>query len=110
MSDVTIDKMCSDAKSFQDLLNTAKVENPAFANVLLGDAIAASKTNLGALIVGGLTLLSTRYGFGWSTETTDFTAGAVMIASSWAIHQWRVYNYRKTLPVVPMQTTPSTPA
>jgi hypothetical protein len=102
-SDSSIDTICLEAQSFQHQLVLAKTANPVFASAMLGSAVSASKSNLGSVLIGGITLLSTHYGFNWDNDTVVVVSGGVILISNYIITQVQLWKYRKTLPV----TTPT---
>jgi hypothetical protein len=101
-TDTAIDKICLDAQSFQHQVDIAKSVDPVFANALLGNAIGAGKTSFGSLLVGGIALISARYGFNWTPDTAEIVAGILVLISHYCIHGYQIWQYRKTLPL----TTP----
>jgi len=110
-TDTAIDKICLDAQSFQHQVDIAKSVDPVFANALLGNAIGAGKTSFGSLLVGGITLISARYGFNWTPDTAEIVAGILVLVSHYCIHGYQIWQYRKTLPltVTPVVTVAPTP-
>jgi hypothetical protein len=106
--DKSLDQIVNDAQSFQHLLDIAKTADPVFAGVLLGNAVSTGKTNLGSVIVGGIALLSTRYGFGWTDSTCEIAGGLCLIVANVSFHWLQVLSYRKKLPIQsnPSVTTP----
>jgi len=108
--DKSLDQIVNDAQSFQHLLETAKTADPVFAGVLLGNAVSAGKTNLGSVVVGGIALLSTRYGFGWTDSTCEIVGGICLIVANVVFHWLQVLSYRKKLPLqsdnLPISITP----
>ena len=97
MSQITVDKICLEAQGLQHLIETAKAVDPSFANALLGSVYSSGKTSLGTIVIGGLTIVSARYGFGWTSDTTAIISGILLLGINWLLQHGQVWRYRRRL-------------
>lgn len=74
------DQIIKDAQSAPDLIEKAKMLDPALAKALTGKALVASKSvwgNAAALIVSWMV---TRYGLQWDDDTCALVTGLITMA------------------------------
>jgi hypothetical protein len=91
MTDVSVrDQLVADAKTLPGLIAAAQVADPALANALLGKATSAAATQAGAVVTGGVALLATHYGLGWSDATVATLGGLVTLFAGLAINWLQV--------------------
>jgi hypothetical protein len=77
------DQIVRDARSLQDAVVLARASNPDFAKQLEGSAAIYSKTVWGVPLSMVVSVVVTRYGFGWDDQTQALFVFFVGTGASW---------------------------
>lgn len=81
----TRDRIIADAKDLPSLIAAAQQSDPALAQALTGKALVASKTLWGNIVGLLVSWAVTRYGLGWSPDTSALVTGLIVIATTAAL-------------------------
>ena len=90
------------------IITTAQESDPVLVKALLGNATSVTKTQLGSVIVGVVTYVSAKYGFGWDEDTVTIISAGIAVAGGFVVHQIQLWLYRKSLQSVAQKTTQDT--
>ena len=90
------------------IITTAQETDPVLTKALLGNATSVTKTQLGTVIVGVVTYISTKYGFGWDDDTVTFISAAIAVVGGFISHWIQLWWYRKSLQLVTQKIIPDT--
>lgn len=95
------DTVIGDARNLPDLINKAEQFDPELAKRLTGTAMGASVTAPGVFLAWALTLISTKYGLGWSPDFCALASGTVVLVAGYTLHYLRNRSLLTTTAKVP---------